>query len=97
MSLRGTVISKILAFIHRAMAVAHLSIPSSGTTSSEPTGVKEYLSRRRLESVGKVSPVPMRKSRHTPVGVSFAPAAEVIVSASDRSSRMVRPGSPVLL
>ena len=61
-SLRGTVISKLLAFTHRAMAVVqstalHRSIPSSRMTSSEPAGVQEDLSQRRLESVGKVSPV----------------------------------------
>ena len=92
-------ISKLLAFTHRAMAMAqltalHLSIPSSGTTSSEVPDVQEDLSRRWLESVGKVSPVPMLKSHRTPVAVLFAPAVEVIVSASDR---MVRPGSPGLL
>ena len=64
-SLMGMVISKLLAFTHRALAVVqltalHLSIPSSGTTSSEPPGVQEDLSRRRLESVGKVSLVLMR-------------------------------------
>ena len=63
-SLMGMVISKLLAFTHRALAVVqltplHLSIPSSGTTSSELPGVQEDLSRRRLESVGNVSLVLM--------------------------------------
>ena len=45
-SLRRTVISKLLVFTHRAMAVAqlnalHMSISSSGTSISAPVGVLE--------------------------------------------------------
>ena len=39
----------------------------------------------------------MRKSRRSPVAGSFAPEVEVMVSASDWSSRIVQPGSAGLL
>ena len=90
-SLRGMVLKKWTAFTNQAMAVAqltnlHLSIPSSGTTSTPG----------RLESA-PVSALPVRKPRRTPVTVSFAPDVEVIVSTSARYSRMVGPVSTDLL
>ena len=91
MSLRETIITKLTACAQRAMAVAqltslHLSIPSSGTTSTPG----------RLESA-PVSPVPLRIPRHTPFTVSFAPDVDVIVSTPARTSRMVGPVSHDLL
>ena len=62
------------------------SIPSSGTTS-EP---------HQCPPVSDNAPAPVRKTRCTPVAVSFAPNV-VIVSTPARSSQMVGPVSPDLL
>ena len=99
-SLRGRVITKLLAFTDRAMALAqltalHLSIPSSGTTLTGQPDLPD--DQNRLDSVGRVSPIPKQISRHALAAVSFSLEVELIVSKSARSSRRTRLVSSDLL
>ena len=82
-SLWGKVITDLITFVNRAMALAqlthlHLSVPSSGTTT------------------GMVPPecFPVVPLPHKPHRVSFASDVEVMVSPSTLLSPGVEPDSP---